>query len=209
MDRLAEGVLGRGNLELKKNVTIDLFDSASNSLWRDHVGFIVTDKFQFFQLSMPAVKAAALLKPCTESQIKVVKGEDAENNVIDFDGTLSPLNRGDYVTFLMQNCTVLSADRGDGGVTGYLIARGDNVMGVYAEDVSIAHALLKHYITEFNPSKVVLCARRGDWQELVADQSASLRPIYRRHTDTLVPFLQTSSGTKYSRSTSESTSSKL
>uniref|UniRef100_A0A1I7YFI1 Acetyltransf_18 domain-containing protein n=1 Tax=Steinernema glaseri TaxID=37863 RepID=A0A1I7YFI1_9BILA len=181
MDRLAEGVLGRGNMELKKNITIDLFDSASNALWRDHVGFIVTDKFQFFQLTMPAAKAASFLVPCQDSHIKLVKGEDAQNNVVDFDSTLSPLNRSGYLAFIFSDCTVLSADRGS-EVTGYLVARGNNIMGVYAEDVSIAHALLKHYITEFKPSKVVLCARRGDWQDLVSDEEASLRPIYRRHT---------------------------
>ena len=36
--------LGNTNLELRKNVTIDLFDSDSDAFIRDNAGFIITDR---------------------------------------------------------------------------------------------------------------------------------------------------------------------
>ena len=50
LDNLAENTLGRKNLELKKNITIDLFDSDGDSFLRDNAGFIVTDRLQLHQV---------------------------------------------------------------------------------------------------------------------------------------------------------------
>lgn len=62
IDNLAEATLGRQNLELKKNVTIDLFDSDSDAYLRDRAGFFVTDRQQFRQLRVQASEALPLLK---------------------------------------------------------------------------------------------------------------------------------------------------
>jgi hypothetical protein len=43
VDLLTEKTLGNSNLELRKNVTIDLFDSDGDKFIRDNVGFCVTD----------------------------------------------------------------------------------------------------------------------------------------------------------------------
>lgn len=62
VDNLAETTMGRHNLELKKNITIDLFDSDNNPFLRDRAGFFVTDRQQFRQLLIQASEALTVLK---------------------------------------------------------------------------------------------------------------------------------------------------
>lgn len=61
IDNLAETTLGRQNLELKKNVTIDLFDADTDDYLRDRAGFFVTDRQQFHQLTVQASEALKVL----------------------------------------------------------------------------------------------------------------------------------------------------
>lgn len=63
IDNLAETTLGRTNLELKKNVTIDVFDSDGSQFLRDNAGFIVTDRLQFHQITVDAQQMLRLLSP--------------------------------------------------------------------------------------------------------------------------------------------------
>lgn len=63
LDYLSESSLGRNNLELKKNVTIDFFDSDADWGVRDNAGFIVTDKLQLHQISVDSDELLKVLKP--------------------------------------------------------------------------------------------------------------------------------------------------
>ncbi len=61
LDEAGERALGVLNLDLKKNLTIDLWEESSQ--WRDDVGFIVTDRLQFLQLTLPIAKLIPMLQP--------------------------------------------------------------------------------------------------------------------------------------------------
>lgn len=61
IDNLAETTLGRTNLELKKNVTIDVFDSDGDQFLRDNAGFIVTDRLKFHQVTVEAQQMLRLM----------------------------------------------------------------------------------------------------------------------------------------------------
>lgn len=63
VDNLTETSLGRTNLELKKNVTIDMFDSDSDAFLRDSAGFIVADKLQLHQITVGAKDLLQILQP--------------------------------------------------------------------------------------------------------------------------------------------------
>lgn len=62
IDNLAESMLGVTNLELKKNITIDVFDSDSDTHLRDSAGFIVTDRLQFEQVTVASKELLAVLE---------------------------------------------------------------------------------------------------------------------------------------------------
>jgi hypothetical protein len=63
LDNLSENTLGRQNLELKKNITIDLFNSDADSYLRDRAGFFVADRQQFRQLTVQSAEALTALQP--------------------------------------------------------------------------------------------------------------------------------------------------
>lgn len=63
IDNLAENTLGRHNLDLKKNITIDIFDSDGDAFLRDKAGFIVTDRLQFHQITVDARQTLRVLRP--------------------------------------------------------------------------------------------------------------------------------------------------
>jgi hypothetical protein len=56
LDNLAEATLGRRTLELKKNITIDIFDSDSDAFLRDCAGFFVSDRLQLHQITVDAAQ---------------------------------------------------------------------------------------------------------------------------------------------------------
>lgn len=55
-------MLGVTNLELKKNITIDVFDSDFDAHLRDSAGFIVTDRLQFEQVTVASLELLAVLQ---------------------------------------------------------------------------------------------------------------------------------------------------
>lgn len=63
IDNLAENTLGRYNLELKKNITMDVFDSDGDAFLRDNAGFIVTDRLQLHQITVDARQTLRVLRP--------------------------------------------------------------------------------------------------------------------------------------------------
>jgi hypothetical protein len=63
IDNLAENTLGRRNLELKKNCTIDVFDSDGDAFLRDNAGFFVADRLQLHQITVDAQQMLRLIQP--------------------------------------------------------------------------------------------------------------------------------------------------
>ncbi|KAL3104940.1 hypothetical protein niasHT_028472 [Heterodera trifolii] len=102
VDLLAETVLGRYNFELRKNLTIDLFDSAANAAIRDGAGFIVSDRHRFQQISVGAKQARAVLAPTNEVLISLVSDDHSE--LLKYDASLSNHQRADFLNFLIKEC---------------------------------------------------------------------------------------------------------
>nr|CAD2171954.1 unnamed protein product [Meloidogyne enterolobii] len=68
VDQLAERTLGRYNLELRKNMTIDVFDSDRDNFLRDNAGFIIADKLRLQQITINTAEAL--------NKLNLLKGED-------------------------------------------------------------------------------------------------------------------------------------
>lgn len=62
VDKLAEETLGRNNLELKRNLTIDVFDSDRNAFLRDNAGFFVADRMRLHQITVSTKEALGALR---------------------------------------------------------------------------------------------------------------------------------------------------
>ncbi|KAE9554805.1 hypothetical protein FO519_002002 [Halicephalobus sp. NKZ332] len=190
LDHLAESSLGRNNLELKKNVTIDVFDSDADAELRDNAGFIVTDRLQLHQISVDSDELLKVLKPSKEVTVTLfeLKNKNEKESVLDYDATLSSHNRAEFLEFLFSQSTVYVARRHNEEnvevVAGYIVAsKTDNrVLALYAEDQSIADTLLIHHLTQSKARKAILCTSRSQWRKLSTLKSLKSRVIYRRHT---------------------------
>ncbi|KAI6224425.1 hypothetical protein M3Y99_01399400 [Aphelenchoides fujianensis] len=196
IDNLAETTLGRQNLELKKNVTIDLFDADSDAYLRDRAGFMVTDREQFHQLTVQSNVALPVLR--TDKDVTVEKFAAAElQDLIDFDNTLSAQTRPDYLEFLTSKCKEEENedDKEKLNIHGYIVANGDRVLGLYAKTAEIADTLLAAYIRETrvktvsagrealqNKSRSLSAQFRGHWRYLENLPHTTQRFVYRRHT---------------------------
>ncbi|VDN60759.1 unnamed protein product [Dracunculus medinensis] len=67
VNQLSTSTLGKNNLELKKNITIDLAAEDDFNFWRDQAGFIITDRQQLSELT---VKVSSFLSELQQSSGK-------------------------------------------------------------------------------------------------------------------------------------------
>jgi len=197
IDNLAETTLGRQNLELKKNVTIDLFDSDTDAYIRDRAGFFVSDRQQFRELTFQTSEALPVLK--ADETVLVQKFQTKEfQDLIDYDNTLSPQTRPDFLEYLSTKCKIYVAkpknakklaeddeeDKEKLNIHGYIVIGGENarILALYAQNQQIANTLLNTYIKEAKPKTVTFCAIREHWGHLISLPHTTERQIYRRHT---------------------------
>uniref|UniRef100_A0A1I8BFN5 DUF4369 domain-containing protein n=1 Tax=Meloidogyne hapla TaxID=6305 RepID=A0A1I8BFN5_MELHA len=108
VDQLAERTLGRYNLELRKNMTIDVFDSDRDNFLRDNAGFIVADKLRLQQITINTTEALNKLKMSKEVKVSKVNKEDYEL-LLEYDATLSSHNRAEFLEFLFAKNRVYAA----------------------------------------------------------------------------------------------------
>ncbi|CAJ0572039.1 unnamed protein product, partial [Mesorhabditis spiculigera] len=175
-DRSFEAVLGRFNLELKKNVTMDSFERLSS--WRDEAGFVVSDRDRY---ELATFDTKALLKELMPADTPVTKyaASDLEA-VIDFDESVCGTKRASLIAALAKHSEIYLI-KTSASVDGLLAAKGDRIVALYAETIELAHALIKHYIAVKKLSKVTFFTRCGVWQT----EPSTSRPVYRFHTRTI------------------------
>ncbi|KAF7640100.1 hypothetical protein Mgra_00000546 [Meloidogyne graminicola] len=207
IDQLSEHTLGRYNLELRKNITIDVFDSDSDRFLRNNAGFIVADKLRLQQITVKTSEALKELKPSKEVNVIKVNKEDHEL-LIEYDATLSSHNRAEFLEFIFAKNRVYAAklikneiekeikenDKENNKINeqkippllgGYLVASNEIVMCIYANNQAIADSLLLKYMEDSKFNYVKMCSTALKWQNIRKVNSIKLRSIYRRHTRTV------------------------
>ncbi|CAI2352002.1 unnamed protein product [Caenorhabditis sp. 36 PRJEB53466] len=176
-DVLATHSLGRFNLDLKKNVTIDSFELTDS--WRDDAGFIVTDRNTYFQGTFDVKKLLPTLLPSSQTISAYAKTDfDA---VADFDSTVCGFSRDAYLQLLLASnaaATAVFVAKSSGSVDGYIVGSGERINHLYAETIELAHALLKQYVLSLKLTTVTLFAANGVWE----CEPKAKREVHRRHT---------------------------
>ncbi|KHN87016.1 hypothetical protein Tcan_15228, partial [Toxocara canis] len=181
VERLSESVLGQTNLDLKKNVTVDLPEDANFDVWRDKAGFIVTDRQRLRQMTVSVHEFLQTLQP--SRKVKVVKLDDSlKEKLLEYDHSVSALNRATFLQYLFENATVLVAQRDeDDTIEGYLVVKRDRILSLYADSIEVAHSLAHNWLRASRFSKVNLCCRHKCW-EIEESKSSVVHIIHRRHT---------------------------
>ncbi|CAD5218500.1 unnamed protein product [Bursaphelenchus okinawaensis] len=192
LDNLAETVLGRNNLELKKNVTIDLYDSDGDAHFRDRLGFFVSDRKQFHQITVSASEAAKVLKK--DSAYKVEKfSPSAFQDLVEFDNTLSGQTRDDYLeamtkkvqVFVIKPAKAVVVDEDEKkplNLSGYAFVHGDRILSLVADSSEVAETLLAGVLEATKNKQFTLAGPLSHFRQLTDLPSTKSRSIYRRHT---------------------------
>jgi hypothetical protein len=185
IDAVVERALGVENLELKKNVTVDLYASDATAIWRDRAGFCVTDRHQYAELTIDRQLAINRLTTTDEScTIRSIGGDIAK--LVEYDQTVTQMQRHDFIEYLagLPNiCSAIGYDE-DERIIGYALGIHGHVMCCYAESEHIANALLVNVIQQFSGvGPITLNVRKGTaLDEMLASVATETRRIYRYHT---------------------------
>ncbi|CEF71528.1 Hypothetical protein SRAE_X000085200 [Strongyloides ratti] len=180
VNQLEEAVLGAFNLELKKNVTIDLYDSVADSVLRDYAGFIVGEKFLMEEVTFDSGKTKSILRNNIQGINSETTTENDLDSIIDFDDTLSNFSRSDFVKYLFKEGKMFHFKENE-EVQGYIVGKGEQIYGIYAQKPIIAEALLAKYISMVPCRNVIIKCKIGTWEGL-SSAIVKRRSIHRMHT---------------------------
>ncbi|GMS95351.1 hypothetical protein PENTCL1PPCAC_17526 [Pristionchus entomophagus] len=173
LDFLAERVLGRQNLELKKNVTIDLFEIPSHT--RDESGFVVADKLQFVYESFNVPNLRNQLAPSKDAAIARFSSADLEE-LIEYDHSVSGFDRTSYLEE-MTTLTSCFIARQETQIVGVLFGRDGRVFSLFGDTRAIVDSLLHSFLSTLSASTVSLFSPAGHFKG-----SLTSRPVFRRHS---------------------------
>ncbi|VDM79363.1 unnamed protein product [Strongylus vulgaris] len=143
VDALVESSVGKINLDLNKNLTIDLFEGKEKNSeefvaqWRDISGFVVSDKFRFEEVLIDRSYLIGLKQ--VESAI-IIENIDKENllPVLDYDGEVSIYDRTEHVTALLRTPGINGyVALRDGQPCGYALACKNRILLCYAENEEV------------------------------------------------------------------------
>ncbi|KAI1715420.1 hypothetical protein DdX_07733 [Ditylenchus destructor] len=184
IDNLAENTLGRQNLELKKNVTIDVFDSDGDEYLRDNAGFMVTDRLQLHQITVDAQQMLRVLQLTSDVKVEEITEQKGREQLQEYDGSLSAHNRAEFLDFLYSQSKVYMARWTGAGPSKENIvqSKDQRVLCLYAENESVAEALFAHHLKQSRAKNAIFCSSRNHWAKLQSLGSFKSRVIYRRHT---------------------------
>uniref|UniRef100_A0A8R1Y1A1 Acetyltransf_18 domain-containing protein n=1 Tax=Onchocerca volvulus TaxID=6282 RepID=A0A8R1Y1A1_ONCVO len=184
VDEAAERTLGRLNLDLKKNITVDLTDNDDINVWRDKAGFVIRDKVQLCELTIDKNEFQKTLK--TVGNVKISKFDGSQmGKLVRFDKAVSNADRKSFLEYLFRDANVLIAENEEiSTVSGYGVFRKDRILAVYANTKEIAHAIVQKILRAVNHDKITLCTIRNRWN-IEQKSDICCRQIIRLHTRAL------------------------
>lgn len=203
-DELVRMTLKTTNMDLTKNITIDLydpeeFDEDQRDLWRDRTGFIVADNFSYYEITIKKDVLESLKLEWTQNNSSVkfeVLSPGNEFNIFDFDSNTSLYNRQEYLEFLLniKEMRGLIAFQKNQPV-GYALALGKRIIQCYADDEETASKLVTQIAKGISGDSVTMFIRGpGHWiAEQLLENAYTKRRVQRFHTRTLLSHVKWSS----------------
>ncbi|XGW32944.1 hypothetical protein V3C99_017450 [Haemonchus contortus] len=191
-DALVEGTVGKTNLDLNKNVTIDLLINNEKrkeeivEQWRDISGFVVSDKHRFEEVQ---VKRSFLLSFADEAMGVTTEPIEKENllPILDYDAEASIYDRTEHVTALVHTPGVVGkmALRG-GQVCGYALVCKNRILLCYADDEDSFKALVSSVAEniEADECKMFLRFESHEATQRIIENATERKEVTRLHTRT-------------------------
>ncbi|TMS37312.1 hypothetical protein L596_004268 [Steinernema carpocapsae] len=199
VDQLLAHTVGTKNMDVKKNITADLYsqdnkeyNTYDDALWRDHSGFVVTDRFRYYEIDIPKKTLLSIASKQASSGVNLRfdnLNKKSESFFGDYDSSIAIVHRQDFLDFFMGLHGVqgtIAFDEGSEPV-GYVLSYNDRILQCYAETPSIGSELLARHVESMKFKNVKMFAKfDSEWmtQELL-DAASSVRRVRRFHTRTM------------------------
>lgn len=194
IDSLVHCSIGKGNMDVNKNMTIDLLniDSLEHqevlAQWRDVAGFVVSDKHRFEEV---LVDRSNLLSMGDAASTIVIVNVTKENQllVLDYDAGISIYDRSEHVTALIHTPGITGKlALNEGQPCGYALLRNNRILLSYANNEEAFKQLLSEVAKDLVSSQCKMFLRLGAHKvtEQIIENSLERKEVTRLHTRTNV-----------------------
>ncbi|KAM3725490.1 Uncharacterized protein ACO02O_02365 [Dirofilaria immitis] len=150
-ERLISVTLKTYNMDVCKNITVDLYDTdyteEIRQIYRDLMGFIVADKTRYFHIAIAKSNLQAIIanKRASNAEVTYMKlNSEDEFHFFEYDSIVTFMNRHDYLEFLFHINGVLglvAIERQQ--PVGYILALNNHILQCYADTPEIACDLVR------------------------------------------------------------------
>ncbi|EYC18342.1 hypothetical protein Y032_0028g1804 [Ancylostoma ceylanicum] len=192
VDALVDSSVGKINLDLNKNLTIDLFEGKERtseelvSQWRDISGFVVSDRFRFEEVLIDRSYLTSLKQPGSAVSIEKI---DKDNllPVLDYDGEVSIYDRTEHVTALLHTPGISgNVALRDGQPCGYALACKNRILLCYAESDEVFKQLISSLAQDMKCTHCKMFVRNGvnEVTQKIIEASKERKAVTRLHTRT-------------------------
>ncbi|KAI1732126.1 hypothetical protein Ddc_00978 [Ditylenchus destructor] len=166
IDQLIDQTVGHYNVEMKRNMTVDLYDAEagepehSDVLWRDFSGFVVADRYRYSEIVISREKLMNVVSnTCDAKEISREEGSKTLFNIelmtkanqsllVDYDQDVAVMNRQEYVEYLLGLSGIkgmIAIDSMQHQPLGYILSLNGRVLQLYAENENVAsHLMFEH-----------------------------------------------------------------
>lgn len=204
IDQLIDQTVGHNNVEMKRNMTVDLYDAVSGQhehsdiLWRDFSGFVVADRYRYSEIIISSEKLLDIVsKNCGAKELISEDGNKTNFNVesvsaanrsilVDYDQDVAVMNRQDYVEYLLGLSGISGTVAiGSHQPLGYILSLNGRILQLYAENENVANnLLLEHIKRNVQEAEVSFFVRRDEsWiTDALVKNATSVRRVRRFHT---------------------------
>ena len=191
--------LGSHNLELTKNATIDIIEADAStlrkslSIWRDRVGFVVSDPRDLYEVSVPAGALLAAVTAAVGGQVPSypVTADVRDEDLSFYDKRVVGCVRDEYLAMLraLPGAHTRMAHAADGGSIpcGEAMLLQGTLMMLYAESDAVAVAILAQLIASTNTAATATLVFSAPSESLLYKAARTVpltvvRRVHRFHT---------------------------
>uniref|UniRef100_A0A7E5A0D8 Acetyltransf_18 domain-containing protein n=1 Tax=Panagrellus redivivus TaxID=6233 RepID=A0A7E5A0D8_PANRE len=189
VDALIDQTIGHTNMDMKRNLTVDLYDAHTgryseldDHLWRDCDGFIVADRYRFAEIEISRAALTNILQKTTKVDGVTFEPLNAKTSAafLEYDSEIAIADRSEYLEYLfglsgVKGTVVFDETKRPAG---YVLSLGNHIFQVYGETADLASTVLaKHVSQMMEPTLNFFQRIDQSWisKELIAAASVSRR----------------------------------
>uniref|UniRef100_A0A8R1I076 DUF7596 domain-containing protein n=1 Tax=Caenorhabditis japonica TaxID=281687 RepID=A0A8R1I076_CAEJA len=187
LDILINNSVGLVDMDVSKNITVDLEENSNLASWRDTVGFVVGDKLIFERITVNRFELLSLESDKSDVTVEDVN-VDKLHDVFDYENEVSIFDREDFLTALLKTGGVSAKVAKTGGqVTGYIVNTNNNILQCYGENEQTQKALFASAASKMDP-KVTMYVRKDSSQlmDQLSENAEERVPITRLNTRVII-----------------------